>query len=75
MEFFTIQISVADGQLATAITPKETKDEAIMVLHQILASAMANDKVTECTAIVTDLSGAIYKNENYVRQIATEQTE
>lgn len=75
MRFFTIQISVADGQLATLITPNETKEGAIMVLHQTLASAMANDKVTECTAIVTDLSGAIYKNENYVRQISSEQTE
>lgn len=46
MKYYVIESSTTDGTtFANAITTKDTYDEAIMVFHQVRASALANDSV------------------------------
>ena len=55
--FFVIESSIANNQMANAITVKETLDEARMLYHQIRSSALANPEVTYNLAHVIDETG------------------
>lgn len=39
MKYYVIEVTVANGAEARAITPKADINDAIMVYHQVLASA------------------------------------
>ena len=47
MKYFVLEITTANGATAKAVTEKANLDEAKMLFHQVMASAYANDKVTE----------------------------
>ena len=60
MKFFVIEAaSVSNGPIAKAITEKDSRDEALMLFHQVRASALANPDVTYSLCEVIDESGAI----------------
>lgn len=65
--FYIIQIVNTTEGVAKAITEQSTLDLAKMEFHQILASAMANENVSEALAMVISSSGAVYANEYYKR--------
>lgn len=54
---FVVEISTSNGATAKAITEKGTPREAEMLFHQIMASMMANDKVTHGVCTVLDNNG------------------
>ncbi len=64
MKYFVIESSIANNQMANAITVKETFDEARMVFHQTRASALANHAVTYNLTQVIDETGRQYKELN-----------
>ena len=60
MKYFVVEASsVNNGAIAKAITEKDSKNEALMLFHQIRASALANPDVTYSLAEVIDESGAV----------------
>jgi len=64
MKYFVIEAaSVNHGAIAKAITEKDTRDEALMLFHQIRASALANPEVTYSMCTVMDEAGGVFKNE------------
>ena len=65
--FYLIEISVSGGVPAKAVWDKSTQDEAIMQMHQTLASAMSNPSVTSCLCIVIDGRGMTIRNEYWER--------
>lgn len=63
MKYFVYEVSVADGAMATQITPKDNYNEARMLWHQIRASQLANNKVTYGLAMIVDETGRKYESE------------
>jgi len=64
MKYFVIEAaSVNHGAIAKVITEKDTRDEALMLFHQVRASALANPEVTYSLCEVVDESGGVYKSE------------
>lgn len=70
MKYFVIEASsVNHGTIAKAITTKNTKDEALMMFHQVRASALANPDVTYSLCEVIDESGNILIKEYTKKEI------
>lgn len=64
MKYFVIEVSsVNHGTIAKAITTKNTREEALMVFHQVRASALANPDVTYSLCEVIDETGGVYIKE------------
>ena len=60
MKYFVIEASsVSNGAIAKAITEKDSRDESLMLFHQVRASALANPDVTYSLCEVIDESGNI----------------
>jgi hypothetical protein len=65
MKYYVIESYTTDGTtFANAITTKDTYDEAVMVFHQVRASALANDSVKYNLTMVIDQSGAVIRLEH-----------
>lgn len=60
MKYFVIEASsVSNDAIAKAITEKDTKEEALMLFHQVRASALANPNMTYSLCEVIDESGGL----------------
>lgn len=60
MKYFVIEAtSVNNGAIAKAITEKDTREGALMLFHQVRASALANPDVTYSLCEVIDESGGL----------------
>ena len=67
MEYYVFETAIANGQQASAITVKEDRIEALMLFHQIRASAYANPAVTYSLTMVLDYWGNEVIKESYQR--------
>lgn len=65
--YYLIEISTTKDGIAKAIWDKDTLDLAYMQLHQTLASAMANENVSNCMCMVIDGHGATMRHEYWER--------
>lgn len=63
-----IEISRTQSATARAMTPKATFDDALMVLHQAMASAIANGNVLSIVCEIMDDDGNIRKRDDWERQ-------
>lgn len=64
MKYFVIEAAAVNhGDVAKAITEKDTRDEALMLFHQVRASQLANSELTYGLAEVIDETGGIYISE------------
>lgn len=60
MKYFVIEASAVNyGAIAKAITEKDTRDEALMLFHQVRASQLANKDLTYGLAEVIDEIGNV----------------
>ena len=60
MKYSVIEASAVNyGAIAKAITEKDTRDEALMVFHQIRASQLVNKNLTYALAEVIDETGSV----------------
>jgi hypothetical protein len=66
-KYYVFETAVADGQQATAVTIKEKREDALMLFHQIRASAYANPAVTYSLTMVLDYWGNEVIKESYQR--------
>ena len=57
--FYVVEIVSTKDGTAKAITEKATQDEAVMLLHQVLASAMTNQNAQSCVCLVVAANSAI----------------
>ena len=64
-----IEISKTQSATARAMTPKNTYDEAQMLLHQAIASAIANGNVISTVCEITDDNGNILKRDDWERVV------
>ena len=67
MKYYVFETAIADGQQANMITVKEDRIEALMLFHQIRASAYANPAVTYSLTMVLDYWGNEVIKESYQR--------
>ena len=67
MVYYVFETAIANGQQASAITVKEDRIEALMLFHQIRASAYANPAVTYSLTMVLDYWGNEVMKESYQR--------
>ena len=67
MKYYVFETAIADGQQANMITVKEDRTEALMLFHQIRASAYANPAVTYSLTMVLDYWGNEVIKESYQR--------
>lgn len=67
MVYYVFETAIANGQQASAITVKEDRIEALMLFHQIRASAYANPAVTYSLTMVLDYWGNEVIKESYQR--------
>ena len=67
MKYYVFETSIANGQQASAITVKEDRIDALMLFHQIRASAYANPSVTYSLTMVLDYWGNEVIKESYQR--------
>lgn len=64
MKYFVIEASAVNyGAIAKAITEKDTRDEALMLFHQVRASQLANSELTYGLAEVITEAGDVYTKE------------
>ena len=63
--YYLIEKTVSNGASAKAIWEKETIDLALMQLHQVLASAMANQNVSSALCMVIDERGNVVRPAEY----------
>ena len=64
MKYFVIEAAAVNyGAIAKAITEKDTRDEALMLFHQVRASQLANSELTYGLAEVIDEAGGVYIKE------------
>ena len=64
MKYFVIEAAAVNyGAIAKAITEKDTRDEALMLFHQVRASQLANSELTYALAEVIDETGGVYIKE------------
>lgn len=60
MKYFVIEAAAVNyGAIAKAITEKDTRDEALMLFHQVRASQLANKDLTYGLAEVIDEVGSV----------------
>ena len=67
MKYYVFETAIADGQQANMITVKDDRTEALMLFHQIRASAYANPAVTYSLTMVLDYWGNEVIKESYQR--------
>lgn len=67
MVYYVFETAIANGQQANMITVKEDRIEALMLFHQIRASAYANPAVTYSLTMVLDYWGNEVIKESYQR--------
>ena len=67
MKYYVIEVTVANGAEARAITPKADINDAIMVYHQVLASARANGNVSSGLCMAVNSSGGVERSEAFTR--------
>ena len=67
--YYLIEKTVTTNGTAKAITDKASKDEALMVLHQTIASAMANATVSSCLCLIIDEIGSTIRHEYWERGV------
>lgn len=72
MKYYIVSMITADGAEARANFLAESLENAIMQFHQTLASAYANDKVSEGLVFVINEKGGIEKSERIERVSETE---
>ena len=65
MKYYVIESTICDNQQANAITVRDTLDAALMVYHQIRASALANMNVTYNLTMIVNERGAVYVCEHH----------
>lgn len=71
--FYLNQITTdKDGVTAKALFDYATQDEAVLVLHQVLASAMANQDVIHALCMIFNEAGTVLKSECWDRPIEPE---
>lgn len=58
MKYYLIEIADTKDGVAKAITEKVSMDDAQMVYHQTIASAMANTKVNSSLVMIIDGKGS-----------------
>ena len=64
MKYFVIEAAAVNyGAIAKAITEKDTRDEALMLFHQVRVSQLANSALTYGLAEVIDETGGVYIKE------------
>ena len=64
MKYFVIEAaSVNYGAIAKAVTEKDTRDEALMLFHQVRASSLANPEITYSLCEVIDEAGGVLVKE------------
>ena len=60
MKYFVIEAAAVNyGAIAKAITEKDTRDEALMLFHQVRASQLANSALTYGLCEVIDETGGV----------------
>lgn len=70
MKYFTEEISVSkDGIVATAITERASKEDALSGFHQIMASAYINNNLASMYAEAKNSLGGKYDSELYKANI------
>ena len=67
MKYYVFETAIADGQQANMITVKDDRTGALMLFHQIRASAYANPAVTYSLTMVLDYWGNEVIKESYQR--------
>ena len=67
MKYFVLEVTTANGATAKAITEKATEKEAMMLYHQIMGSALANDNVTYALCMVINEEGFALVSDKYPR--------
>jgi len=65
MTYFVLEATTTEQGIAKLVTEKETLNEGIMLFHQVMAAARANENVIEALCIVVNSKGGIEKNEHY----------
>ena len=65
MTYYVLEATTTAQGTAKLVTEKETKNEGIMLFHQVMAAARANENVIEALCIVVNSKGGIEKNEHY----------
>lgn len=65
MTYFVLEATTTAEGTAKLVTEKETLNEGIMLFHQVMAAARANENVIEALCIVVNSKGGIEKNEHY----------
>ena len=64
MKYFVLEAAIVNyGQLANAVTVKDSYNEARMLFHQVRASQLANTEVTYGSCAIIDEQGRVYENE------------
>jgi hypothetical protein len=63
MKFYVLEVENTTTGTAKQITEYDNERLAIMALHQVLASAMANESVNHVLCMVVNEVGAVVKNE------------
>ena len=67
MLYYVFETSITNGQQANMITVKNDRIEALMLFHQIRASAYANPNVSYSLTMVLDYWGNEVIKESYQR--------
>ena len=65
--YYVIEIVSTKDGTAKAITEKPTQDEAVMLLHQVFSSAMANADANSCACLVVTGTGEVLRDEYWSR--------
>lgn len=73
--FYIIEKSVTTEGTAKAINEQSDYDLAVMQLHQVMASAIANPIVKTALCIIMDERGATKKAEYWERPVVEPETE
>lgn len=64
MKYFVIEAAIVSyGDMAKAISVKDSYNEARMVFHQVRASQLANADITYGSCMIVDEQGRMYENE------------
>lgn len=67
-KYFVIELTFDGTAYAKAITEKDTENDARMVLHQVMASAIANQNVKKAIVQIIDDEGLAIKAELFERE-------
>ena len=72
MYYLIEKTTTQTGSPAKAISEKPNIDNAMMTLHQVMASAMANSAVTSALVMIIDERGAIQASDYWERSNVSE---